>query len=144
MCVKSCPDRPPMAAISVADSSQKSHRLPPGQKPDGRSSGARRYRAIVAAFTAEIGGDLTAAEQGLINQAATLTLRAEQLAADVINGAPVDDDQLIRISGTAKRLLGAISAKAADKKPATQTLAEYWASKNQAAELEADDVHKDE
>jgi hypothetical protein len=132
MCVKSCPDQPPLAAISMADSSQKTHRLPPGQKPDGRSSGARRYRAIVAAFTAEIGGNLTEAEQGLVNQAATLTLRAEQLAADVINGTPVDDDQLIRISGTAKRLLGAISAKAVDRKPAAQTLAEYMASKARA------------
>jgi hypothetical protein len=88
MCVKSCPDQPPMAAISMADSSQKTHRSTPGQKPDGRSSGARRYRAIVAAFTAEIGGNLTEAEQGLVNQAATLTLRAEHLSAALALIAP--------------------------------------------------------
>jgi hypothetical protein len=91
----------------------------------------------VAAFQAEIGGILTEAERGLVKQAATLTLRAEQLAEDVINGKPVDDDQLIRISGTAKRLLGAISAKAADRKPTTMTLQDHLARR--AAELASDD-----
>jgi hypothetical protein len=107
------------------------------QNVDSRSSSARRYRDIVAAFQAEIGGILTEAERGLVKQAATLTLRAEQLAEDVINGKPVDDDQLIRISGTAKRLLGAISAKAADRKPTTMTLQDHLARR--AAELASDD-----
>jgi hypothetical protein len=105
------------------------------QNVDHRSSSARRYRDLFAAFEAEIGGTLTEAERGLVRQAATLTLRAEQLAADVVNGKQVDDDQLIRIAGTAKRLLAGITAKATDRKPAGLTLQEYAAQR--AAERDA-------
>ena len=98
---------------------------------DHRSASARRYRDIVAAFTSEIGTDLTEAERGLIRQAATLSLRAEQLAADLVSGKPVDDDLLIRLAGAARRLLDTIGSKAADRaKPPTLTLAEYAAQRD--------------
>jgi hypothetical protein len=102
------------------------------QNVDQRSSSARRYRDLVAAFEDEIGGDLSEAERGLVRQAATLTLRAEQLAADVVNGTPVDDDQLIRLAGTAKRLLAGITARADRKQPGGPTLQEYLAAKHAA------------
>lgn len=128
------PDRCQIDGRSVP----KAPRSTRGQKPDGRSAGARRFRAIVKAFTGEIGGgDLSESDRALINQAATLTLRGEQLAADVVNGRPVDDDQLIRISGQARRLLASISSKAADRKPNTLSLADHLARK--AAELQSDD-----
>jgi hypothetical protein len=130
----------PIAARSKPDRGQIAPRSTRGQKPDGRSAGARRYRAIVAAFTAEIGGgDLSESDRALIKQAATLTLRGEQLAADVVAGKEINDDQLVRLSGQARRLLASISAKAADKKPAGQTLQEYMAAKARAAELQSED-----
>lgn len=85
---------------------------------DGRTSSARRFRDLVAAFEGEIGGNLTAVERGLVRQAAALTLRAEQLQADVINGVSVDSDVLIRVSSTAKRILSAIGERAGKRKPA--------------------------
>jgi hypothetical protein len=94
---------------------------------DGRSPTARRFRDLVAAFEAEIGGNLTEAERGLIKQAAALTIRAEQLQADIVNGKPVDSDALIRISSTAKRILGAIGDKAAKRKPAVPSLHDHVA-----------------
>jgi hypothetical protein len=94
---------------------------------DGRSSTARRFRDLVAAFEAEIGGDLVEVERGLVKQAAALTIRAEQLQADIVNGKPVDSDALIRISSTAKRILGAIGEKAARRKPAVPSLHDHVA-----------------
>ena len=43
-------------------------------------------------------------------------MRAEQLQSAIVRGEEVDNDTLIRISSTAKRILEAISAKAAKRK----------------------------
>jgi hypothetical protein len=80
---------------------------------DGRSPSARRFRDLIKAYEGEIGGVLTEVERGLIKQAAALTLRAEGMQSDIVNGVDVDNDALIRISNTAKRILGAIATKAA-------------------------------
>jgi hypothetical protein len=108
---------------------------------DGRRSAARRYRTIVQAFTAEIGGDLSEAERGLVEQAAMLALRVEQLTADVINGAPVDDALIVKLAGASRRALSAISARAADRKPAGQTLQDYLTAR--AATQSDDDNDED-
>jgi hypothetical protein len=98
------------------------------QNVDHRSASARRYRDLVLAYTAEIGTNLTESEVALIRQCAALTLRAEQLAADVVNGKNVDDDLLVRLAGTSRRLLEGIGNKAGDRKPdTTLTLADHLA-----------------
>jgi hypothetical protein len=94
---------------------------------DGRSPLARRFRDLIKAYEAEIGGELTEVERGLVKQAAALTLRAEQMQAAIVRGEPIDNDQLIRISGTAKRILGAIGDKASKRKPAAPTLQDHIA-----------------
>ena len=69
-------------------------------------------------------------ERDLIRQAAGLTLRAEQLQGAIVRGEAVDNDELIRLSSTAKRLLDAIRAKAAKNKPTgAAALQEYVARK---------------
>jgi hypothetical protein len=129
----------PIDPRSMADKVPIAPRSPRGQKPDGRSAGARRYRALVDAFTSEIGGDLTEAESGLVEQAAMLQLRVEQLRADIIAGRTVDDDLLIRLASESRRALSQIKAKA---KPATgETFPQYMARK--AAELADDDGDED-
>jgi len=126
-----------MCIRSAADTARCVKKAPRKRRPravDGRTTPARRYASIVAAFTSEIGGDLTEAERGLVEQAAMLQLRVEQLRADVITGRPVDDDLLIRLASESRRALSQIAAKA---KPAGgEGLMEYMARK--AAEL-ADD-----
>jgi hypothetical protein len=58
-------------------------------------------------------------------------LRAEQLQAAIVRGEDVDDDQLIRISSTSKRILEAISAKATKRKaPASGDLQSYLAGRS--------------
>jgi hypothetical protein len=92
---------------------------------DGRTASARRYRDLCRAFEEELGGPLNEVDLGLIKQAATLIIRAEQMQGAVVRGEMVDSDQLIRLSSTAKRILSAISAKAVKRKPPAPSLADY-------------------
>jgi hypothetical protein len=96
------------------------------QNVDGRSSSARRFRDLVRAYETEIGGNLTEVDRGLIRQAAALTFKAETLQSDLVNGNPVDGDQLIRLTGTAKRILSAIGEKARNRKEPVPTLADHF------------------
>jgi hypothetical protein len=105
---------------------------------DGRSHHARRFRDLVAAYTAEIGSSLTESESGLVRQAAALALRCEQLQAAIVRGEAIDDDLLVRISGTAKRLLGAIAVKSDGRKPVGPTLQDYLAARTAGPEVDED------
>jgi hypothetical protein len=87
-------------------------------RTDGRTLASRRFRQLCEAFEVEIGAPLTQVERGLVKQAAALTLQAETMQTDLINGQPIDADQLIRITGTARRILISISAKGDKNKPA--------------------------
>jgi hypothetical protein len=94
---------------------------------DGRTVAARRFRDLVEAYSAELGGKLSPVEQSLVRQAANLTQVSERLQADVIAGTPVDHDAMVRISSEARRILGMLRAKAAKNKPAGPNLQEYLA-----------------
>jgi hypothetical protein len=96
---------------------------------DGRTVSARRYRQLVESFESEIGNNLSAADVSLVRQAASLTLAAEALQADIGAGKPVDTDALVRVSSEARRVLGMLHSKADKAKPAGQTLADYIAQK---------------
>jgi len=77
---------------------------------DGRSASARRFRDLIAGFAAPYGGQaaLTVAEQALIRNAASLTLKLEQLQADAAAGRPVDSEQLTRLANSAARTLASL------------------------------------
>lgn len=90
---------------------------------DGRSSSARRFRDLMLSFGGELGGieNLTEGERSLVRQAATITIRAEQLQAAIVRGEAVNPDELIRLSNTARRTLASI----APRLPPKATLTEY-------------------
>jgi hypothetical protein len=97
---------------------------------DGRSSSARRFRDLVRAYEAELGGDLSEAERSLVRQAVALQLQAERMQAPIVRGELVDSDALIMVSRTSKRLRSIIASKTGKRKPATSpTLADYLAAK---------------
>jgi hypothetical protein len=75
---------------------------------DGRSTWGRRRRDLIASFTAELGRPLRERDRVLIANAATVIVRCEQLHVLIANGAEVDDNQLIRLSNVATRLLTAL------------------------------------
>jgi hypothetical protein len=110
-------------------------------KIDGRGHNARRFRDLVAAFSVGL-GELTEVDRALIKNAATLALKMELLQADLVAGKDVDADQLIRLAGTSKRALAAVSAK--EVKPSGgSALQEYLAKHAAAQAVQADDADED-
>jgi hypothetical protein len=99
----------------------------------------KRSSTICAAYEAEARGSVTEVERDLIRQAAGLTLRAEQLQGAIVRGEPVSNDELVRISSTAKRLLETIRSKADKRKPRGPTLQEYLARKAEENAVRAPD-----
>jgi hypothetical protein len=93
---------------------------------DGRSATARRFRDICRSYELEAGGDVSEVERDLIRQAAGLVVRGEQMQAALIRGEPVNNDELVRISSTAKRLLETIRTKADKRKPSGQGLLQQY------------------
>jgi hypothetical protein len=69
---------------------------PNGPRSDGRTNASKRFRQLCEAFTAELGGQLSEVDQKLVKQAANLVLAAERFQLDVVNGATVDPDALVR------------------------------------------------
>jgi hypothetical protein len=133
--------RPPVVARSKRSRAAVTNRSRTHQNGDERSAGARRFRDLVAAFSADLGDDLSEADMAMVRTAAGLTLKSELLQADLAAGKPVDAETLIKLAGTSRRALAAISVKAAERKPAgTMTLQEYAAMKAaQRDALESDD-----
>jgi len=80
---------------------------------DGRSAAGRRYRDIVESLSADLGGleKLGEAQKATIRQAAALIVRCESMQADLLNGLPVDDEALVRLSNVAGRLLTKLGIK---------------------------------
>ena len=76
-------------------------------------------------FGAELGGleSLSEAERSLVRQAATITIRAEQLQSAIVRGELVDPDELIRLSNTARRILARIAPREAPEANADRYLA---------------------
>jgi hypothetical protein len=73
---------------------------------DQRSATARRFRDLIAGLTAELGDNLGEADQLRVRSAAALTIHAERLAADMLNGKPIDSEELTRVNNSASRILG--------------------------------------
>jgi hypothetical protein len=96
----------------------------------GSSKYGRRFRDLIEAYSKEIGGDLSQFDRAMVKQAAALAIQGEMMQAAIINGEPVNSDDLIRLSSEVRRILDAVAAKAAAKrKPAAPALAEYLAQR---------------
>jgi hypothetical protein len=94
---------------------------------DGRTKAARRFRDLIDAFTAEIGGgDLSEADKALVRACASLAQRCEVMQADSVSGKAVDDEQLVRISNVLARTLAQLQARANKAKP-KPSMADYLA-----------------
>jgi len=132
----SLPHRKDFIVVSKTNRSAISNRSRLLDGVDGRSATARRFRDICRAYELELGDPISELERDLIRQAAGLTLRFEQMQARIVRGELVDNDLLIRLSSTARRVLETISAKAAQRKsvPAV-TLADHIAQRNKERAL---------
>ncbi len=100
--------RPPTARNAVSNGSRLLEGI------DGRSAGARRFKDLIESFARNLGGidGLSETEQSLIRQAASVTMRVEQLQSAIVRGEHVDPDDLVRLSNTARRCLASIPKRA--------------------------------
>src|SRR6478609_865200 len=73
---------------------------------DGRSATARRFRDLVNAFVADMGGLDRCSEVrlGLVRRLAATTVQAEMLEARMVNGEPIDIATLCTLASTTVRL----------------------------------------
>jgi hypothetical protein len=117
--------RPPTTRSAISNGSRILEGI------DGRSTGARRFKDLIENFSRDMGGidRLSKAEQTLVRQAASLTMRGEQLQATIVKSEPVDPDELIRLSNTARRCLEAVQRREQPK----PSLAEHLAKKGAGA-----------
>jgi hypothetical protein len=104
-----------------------------GKRPlpgvDGRSTWGRRRRDLIAALSLELGRPLRERDKALIANTASLIVRCEQLHVQIANGAEVDDDQLIRLSNTASRLLRTLGLDRRNVTEKQPSLTDYLAAR---------------
>jgi hypothetical protein len=94
---------------------------------------------LCEAFERELGGNLNAVDQNLVRQAANMVLASENFQLDVINGADVNPDALVRVSSEARRILGMLRAKATKAKPSGDAALKEYLARNYPRNAEASD-----
>ncbi|OKO69395.1 hypothetical protein AC629_41260 [Bradyrhizobium sp. NAS80.1] len=73
---------------------------------DLRSTAGRRFKHLVRTYEAELGGEPTELQRGLVRQVATIQIQIERTQADIVGGSRVvDSDEVIRLSSEHRRLL---------------------------------------
>jgi hypothetical protein len=75
---------------------------------DGRSTWGRRRRDLIKILSDELERPLREHEKVLVANAASLIVRCEQLHVAIANGTCVNDEQLIRLTNGAARLLNTL------------------------------------
>jgi hypothetical protein len=84
---------------------------------DGRSPSARRFRDLVNAFIADMGGldQCSEIKLGLLRRLASVTVQVEMLEARMVNGEVVDISTLCQLASTALRLSSRLSIERVPK-----------------------------
>ena len=75
------------------------------RKIDGRTAPAKRRRALIAAYEAQISSALTPATRSLIARAVAIEITLEAIEADQVGGKPIDAVTHARLAGSLARLL---------------------------------------
>ena len=97
-----------------------------GERIDGRTLLARRFRELTAAYASDLGGDLSEAENQLVRRAAALSVWAE-LAETKMAAQQFDDldfDEFLSLCNVLRRLLVTLGLKRVAR-DATPTLSSY-------------------
>ena len=93
---------------------------------DGRSATARRFRDLVNAFVADMGGLDRCSEikLGLLRRLAAATVQAELLEARMVNGEQIDIGQLCTLASTTVRIASRLGVERRTK-PVLPTVKDY-------------------
>jgi hypothetical protein len=93
-------------------------KLIPGGDPRSSRQG-RRFRDLCHEFEDDLGGAdaLSSAERAIVKQAAAATVQVEAMAAAIVRGEPVNEEQFTRLNNVASRLLRTLIGKRSKRKP---------------------------
>jgi hypothetical protein len=113
------------------------HDLLPGLK--GTSKHARRFRDLVNAFIADMGGadHCSDIKLGLLRRLAALTVQSELIEAQMINGEAIDIGTLCQLASTTVRLSQRLGVNRVAKN-VTPSLAQYLAQVHDQQALDDD------
>jgi hypothetical protein len=105
---------------------------PPGRSanPGGIPAGGKflaRCEAKLAGFKADLGREPSAMELELLQQAATMATRADDLRRRMSRGKPIKDEDLSRFSNGAARILLRLRDKKDRRDEPSESLQEYAA-----------------
>lgn len=124
-------DSAAVAARNPTTKSRMTNGWPKLAGVDGRSKLERRRRDLLQAFLSELGRQPSERDRVLASNVAAITVRTEQMAAQIARGEAVDDREVVRLANVAQRLLTALRFDSAKPKPVAG-LASYLASKRAA------------
>ena len=100
--------------------------VPPSRRRNTELARRRRHVRLMREFACDLGIERpTAAERALLEQAATMALRAEQLKDAIERGVTIEGDEIVRLSGHLRRLFASLQRKPHDAAP---SLAQYLAT----------------
>jgi hypothetical protein len=105
-----------------------------GGRPPGIN---RRRRELVASFVEALGGRISPVQKVEVERCASLLILAEDMRAKAFRGENVSISDLSRLEGTCLRALQRLNLPpSGSAAPVQQSLADYLASKQAAAETD--------
>ena len=119
-------------SATASGEASRAHQFPKGvsANPGGIPKGGtfnERCAAKVLAYTADLGGSPDSIERELIEQAALMATRAEDLRRARSRGKQIKDEDLSRYSNGAARILLRLRGKKDRRDEPSETLQEYAA-----------------
>jgi hypothetical protein len=108
---------------------------------DGRSATARRFRDLVNAFVADMGGldRCSQIKLGLVRRLAGTTVQAEMLEARMVNGEAIDIATLCTLASTTVRISQRLGLERRARN-VTPSLHQYLAARTAPANGGADSI----
>ena len=108
---------------------------------DGRSATARRFRDLVNAVVADVGGldRSTEIKMGLLRRFAAATVQAELLEARMVNGEQIDIGQLCMLASTSVRIASRLGLERRARN-VTPSVGQYLATRTAPATGDAPDA----
>jgi len=106
---------------------------------DGRSAGARRFRDLVRAFVADMGGieELSEIKLGLLRRLAAMTVLAEQVESRMADGEEINIAELCQLSSTAMRLSSRLGIERVPRDVSRPNLREYLDARHSSDEAQS-------
>src|ERR1700688_758670 len=120
------PNRKKIVRVSMINRERAPEDTPQGTRPRSEIDTpiARRFRSILRNLEAEYETEMET-DRALIRQAATLTLLAEQLQAQLVRGEPIVPDTISKLTGQLRRVLAELRQRTAEGEPAPRSLHDH-------------------